>query len=228
MESNCRARGIPQEALKGFACLCMLLDHIGVALAPNPWLRIVGRLAFPIYCYLLVEGFHRTRNIYTYMDRMLLCALLSELPFDYALFGGVTFRHQSVMLTLLLGLLAMEVMGHVPHFWGKLLAVIPILCAAEFIFHTDYGAWGVALIALLELTYPRKWLQLLGIVVLCAAMPSAIYNVFGVRISVETFGGLAVLPIALYSGRRVSGSAPLKWAFYLFYPVHLAVLWLLR
>ena len=115
-----RGPGLSGTALKRIACLSMLLDHIGASLLENGlfkqgafWpgdvqldgvLRLAGRLAFPIYCFLLVEGFLHTHDFKKYALRMLGFALISEWPFDWAFFSGVYWGHQNVYFTLLLGL----------------------------------------------------------------------------------------------------------------------------
>ena len=119
-----RGPGLSGTALKRIACLSMLVDHIGASLLENGlfkqgafWpgdvqldgvLRLAGRLAFPIYCFLLVEGFLHTHDFKKYALRMLGFALISEWPFDWAFFSGVYWGHQNVYFTLLLGLLAMK------------------------------------------------------------------------------------------------------------------------
>ena len=125
MQNNTLSRpgfSLSGTALKRIACLSMLLDHIGASLLENGlfkqgsfWpgdvqldgvLRLAGRLAFPIYCFLLVEGFLHTHDFKKYALRMLGFALISEWPFDWAFFSGVYWGHQNVYFTLLLGLLA--------------------------------------------------------------------------------------------------------------------------
>ena len=127
MQNNTLSRpgfSLSGTALKRIACLSMLLDHIGASLLENGlfkqgsfWpgdvqldgvLRLAGRLAFPIYCFLLVEGFLHTHDFKKYALRMLGFALISEWPFDWAFFSGVYWGHQNVYFTLLLGLLAMK------------------------------------------------------------------------------------------------------------------------
>lgn len=127
MQNNTLSRpgfSLSGTALKRIACLSMLLDHIGASLLENglfrcsaiaprlvgldQLLRLVGRLAFPIYCFLLVEGFLHTHDLKKYALRMLGFALISEGPFDWAFFSGVYWGHQNVYFTLLLGLLAMK------------------------------------------------------------------------------------------------------------------------
>ena len=219
-------RGISQEGLKVLACVTMLLDHVGAVFYPGClWLRAVGRLAFPLYCFLLVEGAAHTRNMERYGLRLLIGAVLSEIPFDLLFYGRITWAHQSVMVTLLLGLVMIG--------WArarKRYAVLPFcVCffAAEFL-NADYGGWGIALIGLFlftaEVSREKLW-QFIGMALIFWLMDSADIAVFGWRIPVQMFGLLAMVPIALYSGRKQTGNKVVQWGFYLFYPVHLTVLY---
>ena len=149
-------------ALKRIACLSMLVDHLGASLLENglfrcsaidprlvgldQLLRLAGRLAFPIYCFLLVEGFLHTHDLKKYALRMLGFALISEWPFDWAFFSGVYWGHQNVYFTLLLGLLAMKALDTsqtpegMPTLKGILGAAACFLAAA--LLHCDYDVLG--------------------------------------------------------------------------------------
>ena len=133
-------RPFSQETLKLMACAAMLIDHIGAVLLPQyTLLRVIGRIAFPIYCFLLAEGVFYTKRPFAYILRLLLLAVLSELPFDLSFFGGITFRYQNVMVTLLLGVCMGLAMKKSP-MWLKPVLVLPFALLAEFL-QTDYGAW---------------------------------------------------------------------------------------
>ncbi len=223
-----REKGLSQEALKLLACAAMLLDHIGATMVPGWTLRIIGRIAFPIFCFLLAEGAHYTRDPKKYALRLAIGALLSELPFDLAFYGGWTWSSQSVMLTMLLGFGALELMGACEALPLKLLCVLPFAAAAEWL-QTDYGGAGVLMIALFGLTRElphRLPVQLLGMVVICGLIiPGAQISVLGFRVGIELFALLGLIPIALYSGRKITTGRAVQWAFYLFYPVHLLILY---
>ena len=217
-------RGLSQEGLKLIACLTMLIDHIGATLVPMIRLRIIGRLAFPIYCFLLAEGMARTRDVKKYGVRLAIGAVLSEVPFDLLFFGGLTWAHQSVMITLLLGYLMMLWMWRYPGM--RALAVFVCAGAAELL-NTDYGAMGVLMIAVFALTANREdrlVLQVLGVAALCWLIGGVALRIGAVRIPLQLFGAAAMLPIWLYNGRKATRSKAVQWGFYLFYPVHLAVL----
>lgn len=217
--------GISQEALKLLACVSMLIDHVGLVFFPRLlWLRYIGRLAFPIYCFLLSEGTHYTKNPGKYALRLGLGALLAELPYDLLFYGKLTFAHQSVMVTLLLGFAMLFCMKKAKHYPVKLLLILPFYVLANRL-HTDYSGRGILLIALFFLTRELSWgliPQLLGLVVLFARPDSA------GALPWTAWAVLAVIPIALYHGRKRTASKWVQTGFYLFYPVHLAVLFLLR
>lgn len=87
----------------------MFIDHAGLALFPSVGIfRCIGRLAFPLYCFLVAQGFRHTRDIRAYARRLLLLALISEVPFDLLIFGRISSAmEQNVVFSLLLGLLAL-------------------------------------------------------------------------------------------------------------------------
>ncbi len=212
-------KGISQEGLKIIACLSMLMDHIGVVLIPLTILRILGRLSFPLFCFLLAEGFRHTKNRRRYAFRLLLCGLMAELPFDLALSGGLCWQQQNVMLTLLIGFLTLWGMET----WGGILPLAAGMLAAA-IFRGDYGCAGVALVVLFHFSREEKRL-LPGMALCFILMPSQSLFLLGLPIPVQIFGLLALLPIACYSGEKRTNSRTVQWSFYLFYPAHLLVLY---
>ena len=102
-------KGLSQEALKSIACITMLLDHIGATMVRGYTLRIIGRIAFPIFCFLMAEGAYHTKNPRKYCLRLMIGMLLSELPFDLAFRLKPTWEYQCVMVTLLLGFVVVEI-----------------------------------------------------------------------------------------------------------------------
>lgn len=230
-----RKKMLPQEVLKLIACITMFIDHFGHAIVPHlqvPYMvelyyicRIIGRIAFPIYCFLLAEGMRHTRNAGKYILRLAIGILLAELPFDYALEGHFCWSYQSVMVTLTLGAIMLLCMGKTEKKWLKLLLVVPFAVLAELA-KSDYGGWGILMIAVFALI-DRLPFRVLGILLVNAAMESAAIPVFGIPVSIQLLATLAMIPIALYSGEKLTRSRAVQWGFYLFYPVHLLILWLI-
>ena len=235
-------KGISQEGLKGIACVSMLIDHIGATLVLMALrngataqqvdfyytLRIIGRISFPIYCFLLVEGAHHTRNPKKYAMRLLVGILLSEIPFDLAFNGGAfVWNSNSVMITLLLGFGMIQCMMHLSSFW-RIAVILPFYMLAEWLY-TDYAGLGILVIAVLALTRGRKHEKLLRLaglwLVLGTGTPD--YLLGNLLIPLESFALLAVIPIFCYDGRKLTTNKKAQWAFYLFYPAHLLVLWML-
>ena len=233
MERSCKC--ISQEVLKLIACVTMLIDHFGVAIVinlPIPGVvslyyacRVIGRIAFPIYCFLLVEGMRRTRNPRKYILRLGVGILLAEIPFDLLFEGGFSWGYQSVMVTLTLGAVMLLCMEKVERNWVKLLLVLPFAVLAEFA-ESDYGGWGIAMIAAFALV-DRFAFRFAGVLLVSYLMPSAMIRVFGVNVSCELAALFAMLPIGLYSGKKLTYSKAVQWGFYLFYPLHLLLLWLI-
>lgn len=200
--------------LKLLAMLAMTADHIGAVFFPEiPLLRWIGRLAMPVLCFFIGEGLRHTRSPQRYLLRLTGFALLSELPFDLAFYGGIEWGHQNAYFTLALGLLALWAIQS-RGMEGWLLALTAAL-AAELL-GCDYGMYGVLLILLLDRFHRARSEQLAAAALLNLAF-------FGLQTQILS---LIALPLLwLYNGKRGRDDRRL---FYLYYPAHLCVLGILR
>lgn len=247
-------KGIPQEALRAVALITMLIDHVGATLLPQyGFLRGIGRLAFPIFAFLLAEGADHTRHPVRYVLRLLIAAILSELPFDlmvyrWALDGqkghlmaflwqnrGMIFLrfclYQNVIITFLFAIFALyalkftEKRGVILRILGLAMAGLCVLGAEAC--KTDYGAFGVLTVLLFHFFWHRKWGPLLcaaGFTALCFWLMDYYISIGPVSVPLEVLGALSIPLMCLYKGWRASKNKTLQWAFYLFYPVHIAVI----
>ena len=209
---------LSQEALKLIACITMLVDHIGTIFVPWEIPRIIGRISFPIFCFLLVEGVHHTRNTRRYGLRLLVGAIISELVYDLAFYGKPTWEASSVMITLLLGFGAMQIIHSKHHIAIRIIGTILMIIAGEML-HCDFGAFGILLIILFELTRKLPYkviIQTIGMIFLFT-------HIGGIAL----WGVLAIIPISLYSSKKRTYNKTIQYAFYLFYPVHLLVLYVI-
>lgn len=222
--------GLSQEALKLIACITMFIDHFGYAIVmelpfsfvPDLYYacRILGRIAFPIYCFLLAEGMRRTRSPKKYILRLAIGILLAELPFDILFEGGFSWAGQSVMVTLTLGALMLLCMQKAEKKWMKTLLVLPFAFIAD-ICKSDYGGWGVGMIAVFALI-DGVGLQTICVLLLSFMKTSA--RIPHIGIPLRTFAVLAMIPISCYSGVKRTQSKAIQWMFYVFYPAHLVLL----
>lgn len=219
--------------LKLLAVVTMLIDHLagflwfdhpefqirlftlrGHTITLLVLMRMVGRLAFPLFAFLLVEGFQHTRNRIRYGFNLLAFALLSEIPWNLMHTGTWLYARQNVMFTLLLGYLGLCVLEcfREKKLWMTL-GILGLFVLSYFA-RIDYGFVGFSFILLL---YALRELPVVRAVVGCAALPS------------HLIGGMAFVPIALYNGKRGFIKGPVgKYLFYAFYPLHMLVIWLLR
>ena len=266
-----KKRGVSAAVLKWTAVISMLIDHMTAVgfltwywpmrrlrrLTPvitpvSRWsyyiLRGVGRLAFPIYCFLLVEGYFHTRNVKKYLVRLGLFALISEIPFDRA-FDQVWFKwdSQNVFFTLFLGLLAVWLvdllcknLSERPG-WQRpvrvllaLAAAFACMAAADWM-HTDYGWSGVTLILVMYLLrrweLPRLICSALALLPVGQSIPDFCHTLFSGSFTVGFSGGIEMVGLPVfallhfYNGER---GRQAKYFFYVFYPAHLALLALIR
>ena len=206
--------GLTTFRLKIIAIISMLIDHTGAILYPNEYLfRYVGRLAFPIFCFLLVEGFIHTRNVWKYMGRLGMFALISEIPYDLAFHESFWEpEKQNVFFTLFIGLGMLWILKKERENSIRIGVVVLAMWAAELL-RTDYGFRGILLIAVFWMTREHK---------LIGSVLAAGWN-FLWRTHLQYAGALAVVPIAAYNGQK---GRSMKYFFYLFYPVHLVALYL--
>lgn len=208
--------GINTFTLKMIAIVAMLIDHVGAVLLPQyRILRLIGRIAFPIFTYTLVEGFIHTHDVKKYMTRMGILALISEIPFDLAFTGKLLeFGHQNVFFSLFLGLLMLYLMAKTPNELRSLLCVLIILFVARCL-RVDYGYNGLLMVFWYYHYRNNNLMKILGIAFINAFLMggSQIYALF------------ALIPILLHNGER---GPKCKGFFYGFYPVHLLVIYFIN
>lgn len=241
-----KQKGLSTSALKLIAIITMAIDHIGAVVfemglfrAYDPalmesalsqpgmlsWylvdtaLRTIGRVAFPLFCFMLVQGFLHTRNRGKYLARLAAFALISEIPFDVAVFNRwFYFGYQNIYFTLVLGMLAMMGLDWCEKNNKKwpMPLIIAACCATAWLLHTDYDVLGVlTIVSLYLLRNQRRWCFVVTGIILLAES----WMLLGAAV-------LALLFIWRYNGQK--GNLKGKWFFYWFYPAHLFLLFLVR
>ena len=207
----------------------MLIDHIGAIMFPRiEFLRIIGRISFPIYAFLIVNGYRHTRNRWQYLLRMVFFAILSEIPYDMAFhmngYGFIEFGSQNIFFTLGLGLLAMMVRDlleqrGMARGQANFLAFVPASLLAELV-RFSYGSVGILTMFLFDLRWDKilpSWTATVALTLIFYAMTP-----------IQAYGALAMLPISMYNGKPGPRNPVLQYGFYLFYPVHLLILYAVR
>lgn len=244
-------------ALRIIACVAMLIDHIGYQYNIMAF-RLIGRIAFPIFVYLLCNGYRYTSNRGWYALRLGLFALLSQIPFSLFCYGRLWDGNGNVMFTLLASLLCIWSAEELRAKRGlRLLAFAPtvLVCLMYLlgIVHSDYGARGI-LMALVFFYCDGK--KLVNRVLMVLGMFVAVYHSYFLSMAkrlllfalgsglhlpqvnrwdaYQAFSLLALIFIFCYNGKKGTypqGKLPagiLQYGFYAFYPVHQLVLWLIR
>lgn len=226
--TSSKLRFLSGSALKLIAVITMLIDHIGYCLYFLPFmttplftamgktitlyfiLRKIGRLAFPIYCFLIGEGLVHTRNQVKYLLRLLIFAVISEIPYNLMTSGKLlSTANQNVFFSLFLGALAIYFLKNIKSNLLKTVLVLATVFVSYFL-KADYGVTGVIIIMTLYALRSQPIVQAL-----------AGYCMFSGGI----YAAAAFVPINMYNGKRGFIKSPvLKYAFYLFYPVHMLLL----
>lgn len=208
------------SVLKLLAVITMFIDHgtlIFSTFLPEAVvliLRKVGRLAFPIFCFLAAEGYVHTRNKKRYAWSLLLFALISEVPFDLMLSGSWYYAgKQNIYFTLFFGVLMMFYYENAEG-WMKKALLMLCVGVTTILLDVDYGIRGVLLIFLLYVLREQPFAK----TALAFPLLSGGWAAFA-----------AFLPINLYNGKRGFIQAPwLKYSFYVFYPAHILILLLIK
>ena len=244
MEKN-RKWEVTSFVLHLLAMGTMLCDHLwGTVIPGNDWLTCVGRLAFPIYAFMLVEGYFHTRNLKKYVLRLLIFALISEIPFDLAM-GSTWFYpiHQNVLWSFLisLGLIHWNEKARAKgKLWRRILvgvATVAIGYVVGLVTMVDYYHAGILMVLTFYFFRGRKWWCFLGQVLCLWYVNLEILGGFGyelvlfgrnVFLTRQGLALLALIPIWLYRGKQGYHSKPFQYLNYAFYPAHLLILALIK
>lgn len=223
----------------------MLCDHLwGTVIPGNDWLNCVGRLAFPIFAFLLVEGYFHTKNLRKYALRLLIFALISEIPFNLAMGSSLFYPlHQNVLWSFLISLLLIHwnertkargrrwltvLVGGGSVILGYLIGIITFV---------DYYHAGILTVLTFYFFRGRRWWNYLGQLLCLWYINWEVLGGIGYELMLfgtpmffprQAFALAALLPIWMYRGRRGSHSKALQYFNYAFYPAHLLILGLLK
>ena len=236
---------ITSASLHIMAMAFMLCDHLWGTIVPgNDWLTCIGRISFPIFAFMIVEGYFHTSNLKKYAGRLFVFALISEIPFNLALGSRIFYPiHQNVLWSFLisLGLIHWnEKAKNSGKLWKRLVvgtASVILGYLGGILTMVDFYHAGVLTVLAFYFFRGRKWYNYLGQFVTLWYINIEMLGGYSYMIDImgktyflvrQSFAMLALVPIWLYSGRRGYHSKAFQYFCYWFYPVHLLVLGLLK
>ena len=227
------------------AMLFMLCDHLWGTIVPgNDWLTCIGRVCFPIYAFLLVEGYFHTSNLKKYVKRLLLFAVISEIPFNLAMASSVVYPfHQNVLWSFLiaLGLIHCNEKAKASEKRRIRIAVGTFTILAGYLLGlitmVDYYHAGILMVLTFYFFHHRNWWDYVGQLLCLGYINLELLGGFGYEVVLfgetvfltrQGLALLALIPIWLYKGKQGYHSKWWKYFCYAFYPVHLLILGLLK
>ena len=223
--------GLTNNQLKIIAMVSMLLDHMGLLFFPDMEIfRILGRIAFPIFAYMIAEGCRYTKNRARYLGMIGGMAIVFQIVY----FVAMQSLYQGILVTFSLAIIVIfSIDGIVKSekLWVRLISFLPLAAVAVVVvflpkalahtdFAIDYGVWGI-LLPILVYFMPDRPCQVIGTSLFL--IMRAMYYVFIIPMPVQVWSLLAIPLLVLYNGTR--GKAKMKYVFYIFYPAHLVILY---
>ena len=209
--------------LKMLALITMIIDHVGAVFFPQLyWLRYIGRISMPIYAFLISQGYKYTRNFTRYAIRLAIFAVISEVPYDLLFHGTwLEFGNQSIMFTLLSGLIAIRLLDLSAKKRNIILFLLAVgVTVVPYFGKFDYGIYGVLAILCFYLFQKYRGIDAIAY----SGLTYAYYFYNGNQ--AQLWSVAASIPILLYNGKR--GALSLKYFFYIAYPAHLLLLFAVR
>lgn len=243
------------SVLRIIATIAMLIDHIALMIVGNGilygyrpdihevalatpegknWyilyviMRSIGRLAFPMFCFLLVEGFIHTKNLFKYILRLIVLAIISEIPYNLVCGNAVLyFEKQNTIFTFVLALFMLLIVKKIDVIRDERICniiktiIVAIVSGISYALHLDYCISGIILIFCIYFFRNDKNLQMMSVFIISFLIsfvePGASLRYFGV-------GALSTLILFLYND-KVGFLYRYRWIYYLLYPLHLIILY---
>ena len=220
--------------IKIIAISAMVIDHIGLFFFPNLiLLRVIGRLAFPLFAFLIANGAYHTHDINKYMQRIIIFALISQVPFTLANNQINTPFYLNVLFTLSLGLFAIKIIRRTENKRVWIVAVIACSLLAS-ILNTDYGAGGVLSVISLYLFFKNIRLMVLAQTMILILLPTiailfqSFFHLWHAPFALYYFDALGLFSLFFIFSYNSKEGPKTKYLFYVFYPLQYVVIFFLK
>ena len=227
------------------AMVLMLCDHLWGTIVPgNDWLTCIGRISFPIFAFMIVEGYFRTKNLKKYVYRLLSFAIVSEIPFNLAMGSNIFYpMHQNVLWSFLIsiGLIHWNEKAKESCKMWKQLAIGCVTIILGYVIGlltmVDFYHAGILTVLVFYFFRQKKWWSYLGQFLCLWYINMELLGGFGYEVWLfgksyfllrQGFALLALIPIWLYRGKQGYHSKAFQYICYAFYPLHLLVLGLIK
>ena len=222
--------------LKIIACFTMLLCHIPFVYPQySVPLMYIWKISFPLYAFLISEGYVHTRNFSKYLTRLIVFGVISQIP-AYLLFVGKSFNglYLNIFFTLALGLLGIRIYDKIKSKYISIPLIILLAVIAELL-KFDYGAFGILMIVCFYVFKRNKLNMVLSqmflmFILYMKKMSYYTFSLFNLQYILFQllFSVISLAIILTYNGKKGKSSGKIKLMFYFFYPVHLIILDLLK
>ena len=223
------------------AMVSMLCDHLwGTIIPGNEWLTCIGRISFPIFAFLIVEGYFKTRNLKNYVYRLAMLAFISEVPFNLMMASTPFFPfHQNVIWSFLLSLGLIhwnESAKNSGNVW-KRIAIGVFSVAIGYIIGlvtmVDFYHAGILTVLVFYFFNQKKWWSYVGQFICLwyintELLGGLVYELEWFTFPQQGFALLALLPIWIYNGKKGHSSKLFQYSCYIFYPLHMLLLWIIK
>lgn len=238
--------GLSIDVLKYISIIAMLIDHIANAFIDDTThlyiiMSLIGRITGPIMFFAAVEAYHHTRNLKKYIIRLFVFAIISYLPFMYAFSNRFNILRLNIIFTILFGILAIHARRNIKNIFLKTVIILLMMIAS---LPADYGNSCIVTMLILDYYYGNRKNQIVGYLIVMAMEFDVLWLVmspfwhliydgsFDISFLKENCYLLGyVLPIfllCLYNEKRGKNYKFSKWFFYIFYPLHLSVIAVIR
>ena len=215
---------IDGTTLKIIAMICMLFDHLGDNIfLSQTWMRIIGRIALPLFAFCISEGYIHTKDKKRYLKRLFLFSIISEIPFNLLLNGSIIYlEHQNVILTFSIAVLSLIVFDKITTNKKKISYVfgtfiVLLFAVISLLLKTDYNLFAVLLV-FIYYVFNSKGNNIRNII-------GTVYQLLLRNVGIYIFGALSCIPIFLYNEKKGKG---IKWLFYIFYPGHMLIIYIIK